>query len=163
MAKPKISIIVALDDKNGIGKSGGLLWHISEDLKHFKEITSGHPIIMGRKTHESIGRVLPNRTNIIITRDKNFQAEGCIVVHSLDEALEKARTENIETFIIGGGEIYAQALAKAGKIYLTKVRGDFGATVFFPDYSDFNKITKESDWLSSNGLEYKFLELEKSS
>jgi dihydrofolate reductase len=185
MNQPKISLIVAIDDKNGIGKDNGLLWHIPEELKHFKEITTGHPIIMGRKTHESIGKSLPNRTNIVITRDKDYQAEGCLVVHSLDQAITEAtkvtkesnvnaesapsplegtdeQSDRAEIFIIGGGQIYHQAMEQGivDKIYLTKVSGDYQATVFFPDFSQY-KLTKQSDPQESNGYKYQFLELEK--
>src|SRR5687768_8176699 len=97
-----------MDDKRGIGRGNELMWHIPEELKRFKEITTGHPIIMGRKTHESIKRLLPNRTNIIVTRDPNYKVEGGIVVHSIEEAIEKAKESDggEEIFIIGGGQIY---------------------------------------------------------
>src|SRR5258708_35493960 len=108
----RISIIVAIDSKNGIGRDNKLLWNIPEDLKRFKELTWGHPIIMGRKTFESIGRVLPYRTNIIVSRDPNYKVKDALVVHSLEEALEKAKmcAGSTETFIIGGGQIFEQAL-----------------------------------------------------
>ena len=158
-----ISIIVAMDEKRGIGKGNSLMWHISEELKRFKAITMDHPIIMGRKTHQSIGRPLPGRTNIVITHDKNLKAEGCIVTNSLEEAIAVAKKKegSDEIFIIGGEQIYQQALSLAEKLYLTIVQGDFKADVFFPDYSDFNKKISESDWQQSNNYRYKFIELEK--
>lgn len=145
----KLSIIVAIDEKRGIGKGSntanqGMLWHISEDFKRFKTLTSGHPIIMGRKTHEMIGRVLPNRTNIVITRDSTKTIEGCVMAQSLDDAIAKAQKceGNDEIFIIGGGQIFAQALPRVQKLYLTLVTGDFGADVFFPEYEKtFPKIS----------------------
>lgn len=163
--KKKISIIVAMDSKRGIGKDNGLLWNIPEELKRFREITMGHPIIMGRKTHESIGRPLPGRANIVITRDPNFKAEGCIVVNTLEEAIEKAKTEegSEEIFIIGGGQIYEQAMDSGvvDKLYVTEVEGDFGATVFFPEFENtFNKKVLESETQESSGYRYKFIELE---
>ncbi|HAN19979.1 MAG TPA: dihydrofolate reductase [Bacteroidales bacterium] len=127
-----ISIIVAVAENNVIGKDNNLIWHLPKDLKHFKETTTGHYVIQGRKTFESCGKPLPNRTNVIITRDKNYKAEGCIVVHSLQEALDFAKNES-EIFIIGGGNIYKQALPIADRIYLTKVHHVFDGDTFFPE------------------------------
>ncbi len=137
-----ISIIVAVDEKRGIGKDNTLPWHIPEDLKRFKNLTSGHPIIMGRKTFESIGKPLPNRTNIIITRDANYSSMGTFVTHSLEDALHLAQGApgSEEIFVIGGGQIFQQALPIVGRIYLTLVKGIFPADVFFPDYSGFAKV-----------------------
>lgn len=175
MNKLIVSIVCALDKNRGIGKDNKLMWHIPHDLKRFKQITSGHPIIMGRKTFESIGRLLPNRTNIIITRDQSYKIEGAIVVHSLSEAIKKARNvilsetkeldsltasqndKEKEVFIIGGGQIFEQALPIADKLYLTIVTrlpspggkatggqdGQFNADTFFPDYSEFKTIVSE--------------------
>jgi len=158
-----ISIIVALDDKQGIGAKNRLLWHLKKDFQHFKNLTTGHPIIMGRKTFESIGRPLPQRTNIIITRDSNFSSSGCLIAISLESAIALAKmvesrsrhlsdrgssvTAKAETgkiFIIGGGQIYREAMAKnlVDKLYITHVKGDFRADVFFPDYSHF-KLLKQ--------------------
>ena len=165
--KPKISIIAAITPERVIGKKGGgLLWHIPEDMRHFKETTTGHTVVMGRKTYETLGKPLPNRTNIIITRDRDYSASGCIVVHSLDEAIEKAalfddrQTRYNEIFVMGGGEIYEQAIGLADKLYLTLVHKNFEGDVFFPDYSEFSKeIFREEG--ESNGLKFTFLELEK--
>lgn len=159
-----ISIIVAVAGKKRvIGKKGGLPWYIPEELKRFKSITMGHPVIMGRKTHESIGRPLPGRTNIVITHDSGYSAEGCLVVHDLDEALSIAQGEpgSEEIFVVGGGQIYQQALPLADKLYLTYIDKEIAGDVFFPDYSEFKKVTFESDWQEHEGLRYKFLELEK--
>ena len=113
-----ISIIVAVAENGTIGDRNTLLWHISEDLKHFKALTSGHPVIMGRKTYESLGRPLPNRTNVVLTRgDGEFP--GCRVVHALDEALALFPAGE-ELFVIGGAQIYAQALPLADRLYLTR-------------------------------------------
>ncbi len=166
----RISAIAALDSKRALGKNNQLLFHIPADFVRMKELTSGYPIIMGRKTFESIGRVLPNRTNIIITRDTTFQYEGAVVVHSLDEALKKAEatlatnyqlptTEN-EVFIFGGGQIFAEALPQIGRLYLTLVDHDFQGDTFFPDYSEFTKVVAKEerhDW----EYPYTFLTLEK--
>lgn len=158
---PKVSIIAAIDSARGIGKGGRLMWHIGEDMKRFKEVTSGHTVIMGRKTFESIGRPLPNRVNIVVTKNHDFRADGCVIASSLNEALAAAYKEKSgEIFIIGGGEIYRQAMPFADKLYLTIVEGDFGADTFFPSYENFGKIVsvKESQ---ENGLHYKFVNIEK--
>ncbi len=141
-----ISAIAAIGENRELGKNNRLLWHIPEDLKRFKVLTLGHPIIMGRKTYESIGRPLPQRINIIITRNPDFKAQGCIVVGSIEEAIAKAKEhDQKEIFIIGGGEIYKQALPLIDKLYLTVVKGSFEADVFFPDYSEFSKIIKQEN------------------
>ncbi|MEE4196449.1 MAG: dihydrofolate reductase [Bacteroidales bacterium] len=127
-----LSIIVAVAENNVIGKDNRLIWHLPRDLKHFKETTTGHYIIMGRKTFESNGRPLPNRTNVIISRAKDYHAEGCIVVHSLEEALRKAQDDS-EAFIIGGGKIYELALPLVDRIYLTKIHHSFEGDTFFPE------------------------------
>ncbi len=161
MNNPKISLIAALSENRAIGKNNKLIFRIPEDLKRFKEATSNHPVIMGRKTFESIGRPLPNRTNIIVTRDKNYKAEDCIIVHSLEEAFGVAKTnETKEIFVIGGGQIYEQAIKFANKLYLTLVEGSYEADTFFPDYSEFKKVVFEEP-CESSGYKYKFLELER--
>ena len=158
--KPRISIVVAMDEKRGIGKNNNLMWHISEDLKHFREITSGHPIIMGRKTFDSIGKILPNRTNIIISHDINYKVENAKVVNSLELAIKIAeKYEKEEIFIIGGGQIFKEALPLAQRLYVTLVRGDYGADVFFPDYGNFSKIIDKKEGRSEKFV-YEFLILE---
>lgn len=164
MKSPKVSIIVAVAGaKRVIGKKGDMPWHITEELKRFREITLGHPIIMGRKTHESIGKALPGRTNIIVTRDPSYEADGCITVNSLDKALEVAqgRVGGAEVFIIGGGEIYRQALPITDKLYLTVIDKKIEGDTFFPDYSEFKKVVSESYWQQSGDFKYKLLELER--
>ncbi len=129
------SIIVAIAHNNVIGGGNALLWKLPADFKHFKELTLGHPIIMGRKTYLSIGRALPGRTNIIVTRQNDFTAPGCVIAHSLEEALEvaqKSQNTSKEVFCIGGGELYAQALPKAQKLYVTKVDATFEGDTYFP-------------------------------
>ena len=173
MSGPRISIIAAISENRALGKDNKLLWHIPEDLARFKELTTGHPVIMGRKTFESLGRSLPNRTNIVVTRDKMFEIPGVVIARSLEEALETAKREenkenkenrvnkvNREIFIIGGGQIYEQAIKFADKLYLTLVEGEYEADTFFPDYSEFKKVVLEEPHESS-GYKYKFLELEK--
>lgn len=132
--KPHIAIIVALDEQNGIGRSGGLLCHLPADLKHFKELTTGHSIIMGRKTYESLPKgALPNRTNIVITSDKAKNFPGCIVVRSVDEALAYCKGEET-AFIIGGGKLYRSTFHLADKLHLTRIHHTFDdADTFFPE------------------------------
>jgi dihydrofolate reductase len=128
-----ISMIVAADENNVIGKDNQLIWHLPDDLKFFKRMTSGHAIIMGRNTFESVGKPLPNRTNIIITRDENYTAEGCLVVHSLEEALTKAHEVDTDPFIVGGEQIYRLALPIANTVYLTRVHHEFDGDRQFPE------------------------------
>lgn len=162
--KPIISIIAAIGKNRELGKDNKLLWHIPDDFKRFKEITSGHPVIMGRKTYESIGKPLPDRTNIIITRDANYKVGGCLVTHSLEKAIEIAQSsiakakKGKEIFIIGGGQIYQQAIDIADKLYLTIVEGKYSADTFFPEYSRFKKIVSQKDGQSEH-YNYTFLEL----
>jgi dihydrofolate reductase len=125
-----ISIIAAVADNNVIGGNNKLLWHLPADLKRFKQLTLGHPVIMGRKTFESIGKPLPGRENVVITRNPNFKAEGITIVRSLDEVLKKFSGQDV--FIIGGAEIYAQSMSLADKIFLTRIYQLFEGDSFFP-------------------------------
>jgi dihydrofolate reductase len=164
----KISLIVAVDKNRGIGKNGKMPWDIPADLKRFKEITMGHPIIMGRKTYDSIGRLLPERYNVVITRDQEFKinnlrkGENFAVVSSLNEALQLVSVAqgNDECFIIGGGQIFNEAINISDKLYLTLVEGEYDVDTYFPEYSMFkNKVYEEIG--ESNGFKYKFINLEK--
>jgi len=158
-----ISIIVAASENNVIGKNNQLIWHLPADLQHFKKITMGHTIIMGRKTFESIGRPLPGRVSIIITRNKNFTANGCIVVNSLEEAIKKADHQK-EIFIIGGAEIFNQSMTIAQKIYFTHIFHQFDGDTFFPKIDEkLWKMTKEErfDADEKNKFSYSFCEYEK--
>ncbi|MDI9341275.1 MAG: dihydrofolate reductase [Sediminibacterium sp.] len=139
-----IAAIVATDLKNAIGKNNKLLWHLPADLKFFKQVTMGYPIIMGRKTFESIGRLLPGRKNIIITRNKSYTVEGAEVVDSIKKALKSSVAEE-KVFIIGGAEIYTQAMPHIKELYRTLVKHEFDADTFFPriDHDQFNLIWQE--------------------
>jgi dihydrofolate reductase len=143
----KISIVVAMSENRVIGVDNHLPWNIPEDLKRFKKITNGHPILMGRKTYESIGRVLPGRTNIIITRNRDYRVEGAATCGSLAEALEWAGRApgSEEVFVIGGGEIFREVLPRVDKIYLTVVHWPFEGDVFFPEFpeDDFREVHRE--------------------
>jgi dihydrofolate reductase len=130
-----ISFLVAMDEKRGIGKAGGLPWRLSADLKRFRELTMGHHIIVGRKTFESIGKPLPGRQMIVVTRDESFAPEGCFIAHSIPDAIGLARERGEgELFICGGAEIYAQSFRAADRMYLTLVHADSEADTFFPEW-----------------------------
>ena len=164
----KISIICALGKNREIGRHNKLLWKIPEDLRRFKKLTMGHVIVMGRKTFESIGRVLPGRSHVIITKNPSFNISGCYVAHSVNNALKiacdielKNNGANGEIFITGGGDIYRQTISIADRLYLTLIddsRAD--ADAFFPDYSRFKRIISEESG-GYEGLKYKFLVLER--
>ena len=163
--KPRISVVVAIGRNRAIGKNNQLLWHISYDLKRFKELTLGHPVVMGRKTFESIvailGKPLPGRTNIVVTRDQAWNYPGAEVRHTVEEALEFARTLDDEEVHIGGGtELYKQALPYVDRLYLTLIDDEKEGDTFFPDYSEFTKelSREEREW---NGLRYTWLTLER--
>lgn len=151
----RVSLVAAIGaTTRALGKENKLLWHLPEDLKYFKTLTTGHAVIMGRKTYESIGKPLPNRTNIVVTRTATYKAEGCKVVTSLEDALKYARaltnTGAGEVFVIGGADIYTQALPLADRLYLTLVDdlGE-GADVFFPEYERlFKKVVATEDGVS---------------
>lgn len=138
-----VSVIVAVAENGVIGDKNTLLWHISEDLRNFKRVTSGHPVIMGRKTFDSLGRPLPNRTNVVITR-QNLEIEGCKVVHSLEEALSLFSPEE-EVFVIGGAQIYAEALPLADRFYLTRVHHAYEGDTSFPKWNESEWTLMESE------------------
>lgn len=158
-----LGLVVAISENNAIGKDNELLWHLPADLKHFKNTTSGHTIIMGRKTYDSIGKPLPNRRNIVITRQKDLQIEGIEVVNSLEEAISLCENED-KVFIIGGAEIYKQALPLVHKIELTRVHQEFEANAFFPELDGETwKETWKEDHLpdEKNKFAYTFSTLER--
>ena len=162
-----ISAIVAVAKKGVIGKEGGLPWYLPAELAKFKEVTMGHPIIMGRKTHESIGRALPGRTNIVITHDRGYKAaEGCSVVNSLDEAIEQAKKDEgaEEIFIIGGASVYQEAMPLLERIYLTKVDADIKGDKFFKyDTEEWKQISSEKHFADGkNQYNFEFNVLDKS-
>lgn len=133
-----------MGEKNEIGSGNQLLWHLPKDLKHFKDLTSGHPIIMGRKTYESIGKALPNRTNIVVSRKKNWFQEGVLIVGSLKEAVKFAKKIDENIFIIGGGNVYEQTMEIADRLEVTLVKANLEADTYFPKInSKFWKMTSE--------------------
>ena len=160
-----LSIIVAIANNRVIGKDNKLPWHLPADLKYFKSVTIGHPIIMGRKTFESIGggKPLPGRTSIIITHQLGYKAEGCVVMHSLQEAINYSKKDD-ESFIIGGAEIFKQALEIADKLYLTKIHHEFDGDTFFPalNLMQWKMIScEEHEPDEKNKYPYSFLKYER--
>lgn len=160
-----VSIIVAASENGVIGRNGQIPWRLPSEQALFKKITMGHPMIMGRKTHEAIGRALPGRTNIVVTSQPDYSAEGCSVVNSIDDALElakKARGSD-EIFIIGGSEIYNQVMPKVSKIYLTRVHTKVDGDTFFKlNESQWQQISKEEYKADvENPYDYDFLVLER--
>ena len=135
-----ITIIAAIGKNNELGKDNQLLWHLPADLKHFKNLTSGHPIIMGRKTYESIGKPLPNRTNIVVSRKDDWFEEGILIVPSLKDAIKHAKKINENIFILGGGEIYRHTIDMADRLKITQVNHQTDADVFFPKIDEKNWI-----------------------
>lgn len=160
----KVSLIVAVGRRNEIGKGGQMPWHLPADLKHFKRNTLGKPVLMGRKTLEAIGRPLPERRNLVLTRDAGFRAEGCETVTSLDAALELVSGEP-ELMVIGGGEVYRLAWARTDRIYLTRIQADVeGADTFFPELQDgrWREVSREDHRADEkNPFDYSFLLLER--
>lgn len=155
----KLSLIVAFDKNRLIGRDNGLPWHLPADLKHFKSLTMGHHMIMGRKTFESIGKPLPGRTTVIITRQKNFMAEGCIVVHHLDDALAYCSKEE-EVFIIGGAQIFNCTLPLADHLYITEIDHAFEGDTHFPEIlpEEWKQISFERHEADEkNGWPYTFI------
>jgi dihydrofolate reductase len=164
---PRIAIIAALGAKNRvIGRDNKLLWHIPEDMKRFKALTTGHPVIMGRKTWESLPekfRPLPARLNLVITRDMTYEARGASISSSLAAAIARAKSAEggDEIFIIGGGQIYTEALPLADRLYLTLVEDDTEGDVFFPEYErEFTNVLSDESH-ESNGFKYRWIDLER--
>lgn len=158
---PKISLIASIGRNRELGLKNGLLWPIPDDLKRFKDLTTGHSMIMGLKTYRSIGRPLPGRTSIVLSKE-TLNIPGVLLARSLDEAIKLASRSpgSNEVFIIGGGQVFAQTISRADKLYLTLVDAEAEADVFFPDYSMFaKKVFEESR--EHNGLKYTWIDLER--
>ncbi len=159
----KVSLIVAMAENRVIGRDNQLPWRLSADLQHFKALTMGKPIVMGRKTWESIGRPLPGRTNIVVTRDAGYQAEGCTVVHSVDQALEAAAGSD-EVMVIGGANLYQQLLERADCLYLTLVKAAVEGDAWFPEFdmAQWREVGRESHSRDEkNEFDYEFVALER--
>ncbi|MBS4173195.1 dihydrofolate reductase [Bacillus sp. FJAT-49736] len=154
-----ISFLWAEDKKGIIGKNNQLPWHLPEDLKYFKRTTMGHPIVMGRKTYESIGKPLPGRTNIVLTRDPHFHAEGCLTFKTKNDLLKWIRENNDEIFITGGAEIFGLFMEEVDRLYITKIHEDFEGDTYFPpmDWSEWKLISNEKGIKNEeNPYDYEF-------
>lgn len=152
-----ISLMVAHDPNRVIGKDNQLPWHIPEDLAYFKKHTIGKGMVMGRNTFESIGRPLPKRRNIIVTRNESYVAEGADIVHSLKDAIELAKEVHDEIMVIGGEQIFRSILPDADRLYITLIKKSFDGDTFFPDYGDEWLLTSESEEQVSNGIPFSYL------
>jgi dihydrofolate reductase len=130
-----ISFVVAMDENRVIGKDNQLPWHLPEDLKFFKRVTMGHPIAMGRKTHESIGRVLPGRENIVITRQPDYRSEDCTIFYSVEDFVKYSLNISDEIFVIGGAEIFKETFPHVDRLYITLIHEDFAGDTFFPEFN----------------------------
>jgi dihydrofolate reductase len=157
----RLTIVVAIDRQRGIGINNALPWHLPEDLAHFKRTTSGHPIIMGRKTFESIGRPLPNRRNIVITRNRDWHHEGAETVGSLEEALKLL--DGAEGYIIGGAQIFTEAMPVTDRLIVTEIDHTFPCDTFFPeiDKSVWQEMARESHHSEQQGYRYDFVTYER--
>ena len=161
MKKPIISLISVIAKDRGIGYQNKLLVHLPPDLKHFKEITKGHMVIMVQTTYESMGKALPNRENIVLTKDKALNLDDAKVMYSIQEAIEYAnKSSEEEVFFIGGASIYAQSIKFADKLYLTLIENIWSADTFFPEYSEF-KLVSESEKQDYGGIKFKYTEWQK--
>jgi dihydrofolate reductase len=158
MSQPIVSILAAVARNGVIGRDNGLPWRLPEDLKRFKTLTLGHPVIMGRRTFDSIGRALPGRENIVVTRAREYDAPGCRVVHSLGAALSAAAGAD-EAFVIGGAEIYALALPLARRLYMTEIDADVEGDTVFPEYDRgaWSEIAREPGSPAPGGPRYDFV------
>lgn len=152
----KLAIIVATDEQRLIGKDNDLPWKLSADLQYFRRVTMGKPLIMGRNTHESIGRALPGRKNIVVTKNTGYQAEGCCVVHSIDKAID-ACDDAEEVMVMGGASLYTQLLPQADRLYLTQVHARLEGDTWFPDWqnTDWQEVSRE-DHLADDKNDYPY-------
>lgn len=153
----KLSIIVAIAKNGAIGINNTLPWHLPEDLKRFKALTMGHHIVMGRKTYESLGRLLPGRTSVIVTRNQGYKVEGALVAHSLQDAIALCEDDD-EVFLIGGAELYQDGLKLANKLYITEIALEVEGDAFFPDFSHqkWFEITRDAH-VSAQGLAFSYV------
>ncbi|WP_028537069.1 dihydrofolate reductase [Paludibacterium yongneupense] len=157
MSKPKLTLVAAMAHGRVIGVGNGLPWHLPEDLRHFKQVTMGKPIVMGRKTYESIARPLPGRLNIVVTRQREWQAEGVETAWSIEQALHLAGQAE-EVCLIGGAELYAQSLALADRLLLTEIDAEFAGDAVFPSFSEgWVELSRDSH-VSADGIAYAFVE-----
>ncbi|HLE94250.1 MAG TPA: type 3 dihydrofolate reductase [Sulfuricaulis sp.] len=160
----RVSLIAAMSENRIIGINNKLPWHLPADLRHFRRLTTGHPVIMGRRNYESIGKPLPNRTNIVVTRNPDYRAAGCLVTHSLDDAMNSAGNDS-EIFIIGGAEIYRQAFDRANRIFITLIHARIEGDTYFPEFEGppWREISRERHERDENNpYSFSFLIYERS-
>jgi dihydrofolate reductase len=160
MTKPHLSILVAMASNRTIGINNTLPWRIPADLQHFKKLTMGHHMIMGRKTFESIGKPLPGRTTVVVSRDRNLKIDGCIVAHSLQEAIAHCSSDSL-VFVVGGADMYAQALGLADTLYITEIQQDVAGDAWFPEFdrSKWLEVSREAHHQDTpQSLDYHFVE-----
>ncbi|MCB5187892.1 dihydrofolate reductase [Methylobacillus caricis] len=152
-----LSLIVAVAQQRVIGLNNTLPWHLPEDLKRFRALTTGHHIIMGRKTYDSLNRLLPERTTVIVTRNRDYQVPGALIAHSLQEAVELARDDN-EVFLIGGAELYREGLQLANRLYITEIDAVFEGDAFLPEFDleDWREVAREQH-ISAKGLPFSYI------
>lgn len=167
-SRPRIALIWAMARNRVIGQANALPWRLPADLAHFKSLTTGHPVLMGRKTFASLGRPLPNRTNIVITRERDYAASGCIIAHSLDEALAVAAPhvppDDRQIFVIGGADLYTQMLQRADRLYITLVDADVDGDAWFPafDWQEWQEVERRRHPADEkNAYTCEFLKLER--
>ena len=152
-----ISIIAAIGKNNELGLNNSLIWHLKEDLKYFKKMTTGKTIIMGRKCFESLPGLLPNRKSIILTKDKDYKVTGALIFHSFNEVLDYINNNNEDYFIIGGAKIYELFLPYASKLYLTEIDATSNADVYFPKFNESDYLKEELDKIEENNIKYQFV------
>lgn len=154
---PFLSVIAAMAKNRVIGIDNTLPWHLPDDLRHFKALTMGHHIVMGRKTYESIGKPLPGRVTVIVTRDADYRAEGCVIAHSLDDAIA-ACGDDTEIFFVGGAQLYAQVLPRAQRLYLTEIQAEYAGDACFPAIESSRWVeTAREHRVAADGLAYDFV------
>ncbi len=159
-----ISLLVAHDPNRVIGVNNELPWHIPEDLSYFKKMSMGKAMVMGRKTYESIGRPLPGRLSIIVTRNEKYKAEGAVVVHNLNDAIARAEEYAEEVMIIGGAEIFRMSIGFADRLYITSIQNTYNGDTFFPPYtSDWKLVSASENHFTDDGIPYSFLIYDKES
>jgi len=159
----RLAILAAVSANQVIGLNNALPWHLPADLRHFRQLTTGHIVVMGRRTFDSIGKPLPDRTNVVLTRQHNTHLPGVITANSIQEVLDHFSGDNRQIFIIGGAEIYRQTLPFCQRLYLTEIQQDFAGDTFFPEYDrdDWREISRETHHTADSGMEYHFVVLDR--
>ncbi len=163
LSPPRLAILAAVSANRVIGLNNALPWHLPADLKHFKQLTIGQIVVMGRRTFDSIGKSLPDRTNVVLTQQRHFDWPDILTANSIQEVLEHFCDDDRRIFIIGGAEIFQQTLPLCQRLYLTEIQQDFAGDTFFPEYDrdDWREISREIHHASDSGMEYHFVVLDR--